>query len=74
MQLIYYKKMFQSYLTNINHNCYLKINNKNAYNYAKLNNLKLIVKFKKDLNNKFLILSIFFYSNKFYLKMVIIFY
>lgn len=52
--------MFQSYLTNINHNCYLKINNKNAYNYAKLNNLKLIVKFKKDLNNKFLILSIFF--------------
>ena len=52
--------MVSTYIHNINHNRYLKINHSNSYKYSKLNDIKLNIKFKKDLNNKFNILCIFF--------------
>ena len=52
--------MVSTYIHNINHNRYLKINYSNSYKYSKLNDIKLNIKFKKYLNNKFNILCIFF--------------
>lgn len=61
--------MLQCYLNNINHNRYLKINYKNFYNYAKLNNLNILIKFKTNINNnKFIILCIFFLFKDILLK------
>ena len=49
------------YIHNINHNRYLKLNYLNSYKYSKLIDIKLNIKFKKNLNNnKFNILCIFF--------------
>lgn len=60
--------MLQSYINNINHNRYLKINYKNYYDYNNLDNLKINIKFKKNFNNKFLILCIFFLFKNILLK------
>jgi len=60
--------MLQSYINNINHNRYLKINYKNYYNYNNLDNLKINIKFKKNFNSKFLILCIFFLFKNILLK------
>ena len=50
------------YIHNINHNRYLKLNYLNSYKYSKLIDIKLNIKFKKNLNNnKFNILCIFFF-------------
>lgn len=60
--------MIQSYINYINHNRYLKINYKNFYNYDNLNEIKINIKFKKEFNNKFLILCIFFLFKNIILK------
>lgn len=52
--------MISTYYNNINHNRYLKVNYSNSYKYSKLIDIKLNIKFKKDINSKFNILCIFF--------------
>lgn len=60
--------MLQSYLTNINHNCYLKLYYNNVYNYSKLSKIIINIKFKKNINNKFNILCTFFLFKNLFLK------
>ena len=58
--------MLQTYINNINHNRYLKINYKNQYNYSQLYQIIINIRFKKNLNNKFAILYIikkWFFNN-----------
>ena len=45
--------MLQTYINNINHNRYLKINYKNQYNYSQLYQIIINIRFKKNLNNKY---------------------
>lgn len=52
--------MLQTYINHINHNRYLKINNSNIYEYSKLSEIAINIKFKKNINNKFNILCTFF--------------
>ena len=52
--------MLQTYLNLINHNRYLKINYSNNYKYSQLTHITLNIKFNKDLNNKFIIICLFF--------------
>ena len=52
--------MLQNYINLINHNRYLKINYKNNYNYSKLDKITINIQFKKNINNKFTLLCIFF--------------
>ena len=49
--------MFPLYLTYINHNRYLKIHYKTAYNYTDLQRIQILISFHKTLNNKFAIQS-----------------
>ena len=60
--------MLQTYINNINHNRYLKINYKNQYNYSQLYQIIINIRFKKNLNNKFAILCIFFLFHDILLK------
>ena len=57
-----------TYINNINHNRYLKINYKNQYNYSQLYQIIINIRFKKNLNNKFAILCIFFLFHDILLK------
>jgi len=60
--------MLQTYINNINHNRYLKIYNSNVYKYSKLTKIVINIKFKKDINNKFNILCIFFLFKNLFFK------
>lgn len=64
--------MFPLYLTYINHNRYLKIHYKTAYNYTDLQRIQILISFHKTLNNKFAILCISFFLNNYLKKMVIL--
>ena len=60
--------MFPLYLTYINHNRYLKIHYKTAYNYTDLQRIQILISFHKTLNNKFAILCIFFFFKQLFEK------
>lgn len=60
--------MFPLYLTYINHNRYLKIHYKTAYNYTDLQRIQILISFHKTLNNKFTILCIFFFFKQLFEK------
>lgn len=60
--------MFENYLHIIDHNRYLKINYSSPVNYTKLESIKLNIRFKKNINNKFAIICTFFLFKHILLK------
>ena len=54
--------MFPLYLTYINHNRYLKIHYKTAYNYTDLQRIQILISFHKTLNNKSIVTELGAYA------------
>lgn len=60
--------MIQTYLTQINHNRYLKIHYSNLNQYSQLQACNLVIQFPTHLNQKFFIICIYFFFKTFCFK------